>query len=725
MHYLDVNRDADPPPGTVVVDTEVEFLRRATSGGSLLVRGESLCGWARAVWNIRQVDYQEIASPRDQIMSSSFGTTGAEASLIATRWKSDLSNLSRPWSARSILDAIFPADFWQEAPGQRHAAKFVTWLSINAPDPCFAKMIRNVSIGWAQSATADEAKLYEASTSEFARRLLRQWLRIDADASGAPIAVFPLPVPAEFRAEAEKAWSLRVIASEGRFFDDLRQQPVPKVLLELAANITAKFFENNPAALAEQQLRSLQPYLRRDQFETLRALVPRHAPQDPPCAPDEMFPWFVDGYLPYRQWAEATQSADAISHSNIVARKFSEWYLGFYPQAIGRGDKNINFIRSGDIHARGRTGVTFLVILDGLNYPDGEVLKTRLVDHSARIGIKRMDFAFTAVPTITEVCKRALVYGITPRMAMEGATPSLGSGILLPENTDPLLALQGAKNGDLFVWRIIEPDKTYHSKGDRSTITKKVSSLLDNLAARIADAVMAVPDELKLHGIITSDHGRLLGKSVRALKPPASMSSHQRAALGPGASTAAAVATYEEGAAAYALLDGPRFELSDHCAVALTDHCFLAGDGRTGTERFAHGGLFPEEVIVPWIEFGRDLQTPSVVAELRGKAKENTEGVMQVVIRNPGDFPLVVVVIDLHFGSLLSQQIPTNERVGPWDTKPISIPFKQWPTTEQISAASARVTLRTPGGEEFTIAATIALESEGFYVRRDILGDLS
>ena len=38
-----------------------------------------------------------------------------------------------------------------------------------------------------------------------------------------------------------------------------------------------------------------------------------------------------------------------------------------------------------------------------------------------------------------------------------------------------------------------------------------------------------------------------------------------------------------------------------------------AATPRAGVEKFAHGGIFPEEVVVPWLVFGRDVVPTSTL----------------------------------------------------------------------------------------------------------------
>lgn len=55
-------------------------------------------------------------------------------------------------------------------------------------------------------------------------------------------------------------------------------------------------------------------------------------------------------------------------------------------------------------------------------------------------------------------------------------------------------------------------------------------------------------------------------------------------------------------------------------AVSLTEDAFETNDGRGGQERYPHGGLYPEEIIVPWLALAGDYEAPQATVRCTGKA---------------------------------------------------------------------------------------------------------
>ena len=122
--------------------------------------------------------------------------------------------------------------------------------------------------------------------------------------------------------------------------------------------------------------------------------------------------------------------------------------------------------------------------------------------------------------------------GVAPRNVNPSAYALSSDSVRLLENEDAAEVLRGAKSNDFYIWSLIQTDQTYHKQGDARTIRDNIRAVLEGVAKRIASAVEAVPNQLKLNVIITTDHGRFLGRSERTIPLLPGMLSHQRAAWG-------------------------------------------------------------------------------------------------------------------------------------------------------------------------------------------------
>lgn len=129
---------------------------------------------------------------------------------------------------------------------------------------------------------------------------------------------------------------------------------------------------------------------------------------------------------------------------------------------------------------------------------------------------------------------------------------------------------------------------------------------------KISDIVNAVPAEIPLKIVITTDHGRLLARSTRRKSIPAGMIGHGRAAWGVSGRQFEQTGYFIEDNVVY--LHGERFGLPNDAALCLNDDSFYTNDGKTGVEFYPHGGVYPEEVIIPWLVFAvwRNLRCSSL-----------------------------------------------------------------------------------------------------------------
>ncbi|HUT58255.1 MAG TPA: hypothetical protein VNA25_10450, partial [Phycisphaerae bacterium] len=574
-------------------------------------------------------------------------------------------------------------------------------------------------------AKGPEAAIYDAMDASGARRLLAVWLGYATDDRRLGLPAFPVEVPNKFLQAAEGVWMPRIIQTKGRYFDGISKRPLPMCILEKAAELTFQYYCTNPSHLTEEAVRSLVDHISSSQLLVLRNILPPPVPREMPQHPTTALTWFREEYLPYKQWTTQSGSPAAGEKASSLAAAFVSWYLSYYPRAIANGDENVIYFRSARAQAHVSDGVVLLVILDGLNVADATVLMRQIVTRQPRMTLSLNGLAFAPVPTVTEICKPAVSSGCAPRDVLR-RTPNPRVR-MLPEGKDPTAELAGAKSGEIFVWTLAEPDKTYHGKADAKTILHQVDGVLQACAVRIAEACQRVPSHLSLKVIVTTDHGRLLGDSRKSHPVPQGMTAHQRAAWGRCdlSFPASGISLDAEGQIAY--LNGPRFGISntDHCAVVLTDAAFQTNDGKAGVDHFPHGGLFPEEVIVPWFEMLRDAEKPAVTCKISGKAREGCEGQVAIEFVNPGQIGVRVLAVSFVFGKE-RREINLDHDIPAIGQRTLVGTIRDWPSKHDALAGTATARLKLPTGSEFVVEADLAMDSEGFYIRgEDILGDLS
>jgi hypothetical protein len=577
--------------------------------------------------------------------------------------------------------------------------------------------------GWQSLTSGPETACYRATTTESARGLLSDWLGYSNAGFRQHLPVFPLGVPDKLLRAAECVWMPRIVATRGACFSELSGLPIPTAAKEKAADLACQYYQQHPEHLTEDAIRNLGEYLPQSQMQSLRAVLPPAVPAFPPETPDDVFRWFTEQYLPFRQWASAASDVQGSDTLDSLCMRFATWYLDYYPRAIASGDLNVAFRRAAAMQTVPPDEVLLMVVLDGLHAADATVLVKTIARHETRMTVSRNALAFAPLPTITETCKPALIYGCAPRDVARNAEKP--SARVLSEGHSP--ELRAAVPGQLFVWTLADPDRTYHARGAAPLIRARVDAALDACAKAIAEACTSVPSHLRLKVVITTDHGRLIGTSPRSQQAPDGMAVHQRAACGPYDKVFPASGVIMDEHSPIAVLHGPRFGISDqeHAAVLLSAASFYMNDGRGGEEFCPHGGLFPEEVIIPWVELRRDAEPPLVTCEATGTAKEATTGTLHLKFVNGSQIEVQIVSIECMFGRS-KHTYAVSGSIPPLSQEQLDVAIPSWPGKREAMAAKIMVSIRLPSGDTLTVAAEAALDSEGFYVQDDdVLGGLT
>lgn len=722
--WLDSLGDADLPPGAILVDTEVEFLRRAVDRQSLLLRGKALCAWAEQFYRARGVSVRPTRSPIQalQAILPDMATVPIQE-LIERLGSNRMAVLDPHLDPQRLMEALYPmSGLWGAEPSREHAAEWLLWLYEERPSPAVQTAFKPLLDKWRNTTIDPVRNLYAAADYESSCRLLHDWLHIH-EGSGAPeLGEFPSPVPSLLQAEIRNAWRARIMEDQGAFFEYLREQFVPRPLLRMAAEETADYLLQHPQDLTADRFTLLTPHLDVTRRRGLGRHVPPRRPGSLPEAIPSVLSWFEHDYLPFRLWQVDSNSAEAANISRKAIEQFAGWYLSQYPQALSNSPlrKHLSF-RQPLPYEPDEPVSTLVVVLDGLHAEDALHLRQKLDELAPRLQLIETKWVFAPLPTITEFAKPALFAGLAPIDAR-----SLSSRAeILPERKDPTNRLEKAKPGQLFFWRVGDPDETYHSKNNHDSLLEAVESVLGKIAKLIAGIVQHVPPEVRLRVVITTDHGRLMGKVPRAIPVPSGMKSHGRAAWGERQHEFDETGLILEGDMAF--LHAQRYGLPEdvgELAIIVGPKMFMTNDNKTGSELFPHGGASPEEIIVPWWVFERDWQMPGVVVTVIGKGMAGGKGQFVAQMMNPSDVGLTLSRLHVRWpnGDIRNHEIGLS--VGPRSIGRFELDIEPWPSQAEAELLTANASLQLPDGKRFEVPMTLKLESEELYRRDNILEDL-
>ena len=582
-------------------------------------------------------------------------------------------------------------------------------------EPLFAENGRR----WQREVDNATYTIYAAANVANARQLLERWLGLTDDPIFIELGVFPHTLPERLRAHAASDLKDQIIAKHGALIGELEMQPVQLDLLRLTAQETVNYLVHNPRDLTPNLRDQLTPYLTQDEQNCILALMPPAMPESPPEQPEAVLDWFRHQYLPARQWQSAHGSDAESEKISAAAEQFAQWYLHEYPRALNGGplQQYLSFNRAA-FNQQQKSHITLCLVLDGLHVLDARRLLDYLHQETKRLTVWEDGLAFAPLPTITEVCKPALFAGVPPELAHEVAA----LGVIVPEKESPAEKLSGASSGELYLWRILEPDSTYHKQSNSDTLRQDINGRLSSIASKITAIVNQVPAELPLRLIITTDHGRLLAKATRILNVPNEMQSQGRASLGMSGRQFDERGFLIENDVVY--LHAARFGLSTDAAIAFKGDTFRTNDGKTGSEWYPHGGLYPEEVIVPWIELVRDASMPAVTATLSGSGQAGQSGQFTLQLRNPGDISVTAVALSLSINGQ-TFKLPINQAITPYSEQTFMLSWSPWLKKAETSQTTVTLNLQLPNGLAFTVTiANPELESIEMYRRDNILGYL-
>jgi len=487
----------------------------------------------------------------------------------------------------------------------------------------------------------------------------------------------------------------------------------------VAAEETANYLIQHREQLTQARFKRLAPLLEPAGRRELARYAPPPRPAWPPEATPELLHWFEAAYLPYRRWQTDYGQADDVTLAAAIIRRFANWYLTHYPQALSGGPlrQHLSF-RQPLPHQPDDQTSTLVIILDGLHAEDALQLRQKLEDRAPRLQLLETRWVFSTLPTVTEFAKPPVLTGLAPTAAVRQSNRAE----VLPEREDPIKHLAPGK---VLFWRVMDPDRTYHERNSDASLLNFVEAALHRIATEIARIVRDAPADVRLRVVLTTDHGRLFDRVPRAIPIPSGMTAHGRAAWGERQHTFDASGLLVEGDVAF--LHGERFGLPDEVgevAVILGAHMFRTNDNKSGGEAYPHGGISPEEIIVPWWVLERDWQTPEIGVTIRGRSVAGRQGQATVQVVNTGDVSLTLAWIDLRRPKGAAQLMEVDLVVAPRSPAQAALTIDPWPTPAEAGELTAEAAFQLTSGKRFNAPVDIKLESEEIYGRDNILEDL-
>jgi hypothetical protein len=423
-------------------------------------------------------------------------------------------------------------------------------------------------------------------------------------------------------------------------------------------------------------------------------------PVDPPTIPEpsssteHWLRWATQAYLPYFAWI--IRHNQPRQHQQACARAFADWLFDAYPAWLNTETSPLiinQYQQMRQILDRDPDVLVVWLIVDGLTWWQGEVLQAECEQQGLSTQSRKVGIA--ALPSITHISKRVLVTGLPaankePYGVAQAAREQLGrSGIAH-------YVCYGLDEGIRYVDQDTSVQCLIILFNMLDTVAHATKTFTDDAGIRgyldtLAQGLAKIQQHCERHGkrwhiLIGSDHGStLLPPDAPSLPLPLEAQEisdiwddavlHQVEKQSPRSviinnlqKVSPDISTH------WYVLESTRYQLAQHYLVP-RGYAYV-GQRPTG---WTHGGLTPEEVIVPLLHLTpEEWSIEPIEVQIIGSLRANQSTPLTVEIVNANHIPLEMVHIQIEGTSAP----PTIAWIDAMATYRMDISFPPLPTRE-------------------------------------------
>jgi hypothetical protein len=412
----------------------------------------------------------------------------------------------------------------------------------------------------------------------------------------------------------------------------------------------------------------------------LRRILPPPYPAAPSAGwtVEQWLPWVRDEYMPYRVWLDDQRREDAVMVQ--FAEQFADWYFANILDLRNTAEEHFAYAA---LYQQGRRlrqtpSVGLIVLLDNFNYARFASLAQLFNQQGFSLTVEQP--VLSLIPTATEVGKASLIATKGDRvevpeesysnLAVNSWQPVLGAGksVKYLPNVGELQALR-ERTHDLYILNHLAVDIALHSSSKTTGLehVESIDDLLRALVSSIIEFMLRFQLEQRLHVFIVSDHGstRIARKVVNAVdrdlfKDVADIRHHRYLALADKKFEALPQVAESQ---CY-LVSRQRFKTKYNYLIARSYYRF----SETDEDFYVHGGLTPEEVVVPIAHFEPkplDIKAPTFRL-LGNQFRYAVKSTLRFEIGNPNSYPLEnvrVILAGLGDDELIVDRLKSNTKV--------------------------------------------------------------
>ena len=390
----------------------------------------------------------------------------------------------------------------------------------------------------------------------------------------------------------------------------------------------------------------------------LRPAVPE--PPDTSWSASQWLTWIVNFYMPYYTWLDAQAKRDPVVAN--YAFLFADWFYEHFITLKNGEPQQFAFNALYQERERmiANDTITLVLIIDNLNFVYFDEIRQQLNRHG--FSLNEVKPLFSLIPTATHISKRALIAGQDDQAGFN----DVPYPTVVARTWEPLLGEEKAKylqnigelqqerslTHNVYFLNYLLLDVALHqdNRDTGRSHAEVIHEHLVTLAKAVADFAKRFQIEHRLNLYVISDHGstRIPQEVVnvidqRFFKSLASEEKKHHRFL-PLSDTTMEDLPQVASTQCY-LIDRKKFKTHENYLIARQYYRFL----KTQEHFYVHGGLTPEEVVIPFAYFTSVPVIPKhpTVHFINKGFRYAVKSHIQVELGNPNTFPLQALSIRL------------------------------------------------------------------------------